>query len=109
MVSKNIRDIREPLDVDLQQIAIELDTSVSDMKYIGVDLMTDANSVDAFNRLVDDIVNQNGVEITAFDDNTSLYEYRGESIIIHQVLGSFYVLFDSSITRKLEAGLNRCR
>ena len=86
-ISKKIKDLKEPLDVDLQLIATELDTSVKSMKYLCAEQMTDANTLDAFNRLVEDITQINGVEVTSFDDNTILYEYLDEAIVIHSVAG----------------------
>ena len=105
-ISKKIKDLKEPLDVDLQLIATELDTSVKSMKYLCAEQMTDANTLDAFNKLVTDITQINGVEVTSFDDNTILYEYLDEAIVIHSVLGVIYILFDSMVTQKLENKLN---
>lgn len=113
-ISKKIKDLKEPLDVDLQLIATELDTSVKSMKYLCAEQMTDANTLDAntldaFNKLVTDITQINGVEVTSFDDNTILYEYLDEAIVIHSVLGVIYILFDSMVTQKLENKLNSYR
>lgn len=108
-ISKKIKDLKEPLDVDLQLIATELDTSVKSMKYLCAEQMTDANTLDAFNKLVTDITQTNGVEVTSFDDNTILYEYLDEAIVIHSVLGVIYILFDSMVTQKLENKLNSYR
>lgn len=108
-ISKKIKDLKEPLDVDLQLIATELDTSVKSMKYLCAEQMTDANTLDAFNRLVEDITQINGVEVTSFDDNTILYEYLDEAIVIYSVLGVIYILFDSMVTQKLENKLDSYR
>lgn len=101
-ISKKIKELKEPLEVDLQLMASELDTSVKNMKYLSKDLMTDATSIDAFDALVEDIERGEGIEITTFDDNTVLYEYLDEAIVIHNVLGVRYILFDSMITQKVE-------
>ena len=101
-ISKKIKELKEPLEVDLQLMAPELDTSVKNMKYLSKDLMTDATSIDAFDALVEDIERGEGIEITTFDDNTVLYEYLDEAIVIHNVLGVRYILFDSMITQKVE-------
>ena len=102
LISKKIKELKEPLEVDLQLMASELDTSVKNMKYLSKDLMTDATSIDAFDALVEDIERGEGIEITTFDDNTVLYEYLYEAIVIHNVLGVRYILFDSMITQKVE-------
>lgn len=108
-ISKKIKDLKEPLEVDLQLMASELDTSVKNMKYISRDMMSDATSLDAFDSLIDDIEKVEGVEITSFDDNTVLYEYMEEAVVIHNVLGIKYILFDSMITQKLENKLDSYR
>lgn len=105
-ISKKIKELKEPLEVDLQLMASELDTSVKNMKYLSKDLMTDATSIDAFDALVEDIERGEGIEITTFDDNTVLYEYLDEAIVIHNVLGVRYILFDSMITQKVENKLD---
>lgn len=108
-ISKKIKELKEPLEVDLQLMAYELDTSVKNMKYLSKDLMTDAMSIDAFDALVEDIERGEGIEITTFDDNTVLYEYLDEAIVIHNVLGVRYILFDSMITQKVENKLDSYR
>lgn len=108
-ISKKIKELKEPLEVDLQLMASELDTSVKNMKYLSKDLMTDAMSIDAFDTLVEDIERGEGIEITTFDDNTVLYEYLDEAIVIHNVLGVRYILFDSMITQKVENKLDSYR
>lgn len=108
-ISKKIKELKEPLEVDLQLMVSELDTSVKNMKYLSKDLMTDATSIDAFDALVEDIERGEGIEITTFDDNTVLYEYLDEAIVIHNVLGVRYILFDSMITQKVENKLDSYR
>lgn len=108
-ISKKIKELKEPLEVDLQLMASELDTSVKNMKYLSKDIMTDAVSLDAFDSLVEDIERGEGIEITTFDDNTVLYEYLDEAIVIHNVLGVRYILFDSMVTQKMESRLDSYR
>lgn len=106
MLSRRIGSMKEPLDVDFQLIAVELDTSPNRLKYLSEDIITDAVAIDAFVRLLEDIEKINGVEITSFDDNTVMYEYRDEAIIIHEILGMKYLIFDSLITCRVEAWLD---
>lgn len=108
-ISKKIKELKEPLEVDLQMMASELDTSVKNMKYLSKDMMSDAASIDAFDTLVEDIERGEGIEVTAFDDNTILYEYLDEAVVVHNVLGVRYILFDSMITQKLENKLDSYR
>ena len=79
-------------------MASELDTSVKNMKYLSKDMMSDAASIDAFDTLVEDIERGEGIEVTTFDDNTILYEYLDEAVVVHNVLGIRYILFDSMVT-----------
>lgn len=108
-ISKKIKELKEPLEVDLQLMASELDTSVKNMKYLSKDIMTDALLIDAFDSLVEDIERGEGIEVTTFDDNTILYEYLDEAIVIHNVLGVRYILFDSMVTQKMESRLDSYR
>lgn len=108
-ISKKIKCLKEPLDIDLQLMATELDTSANNLKYLSAEQMTDAIALDAFNKLVDDITRGDGIEITSFDDNTILYEYLDEAIVIHEVFGVKYILFDSMVTQKIESKLDSYR
>lgn len=108
-ISKKIKELKEPLEVDLQLMASELDTSVKNMKYLSKDIMSDAIDIDAFDALVEDIERGEGIEVTSFDDNTVLYEYLDEAVIVHNVLGVRYILFDSMVTQKLESKLDSYR
>lgn len=108
-ISKKIKELKEPLEVDLQLMASELDTSVKNMKFLSKDMMSDAASIDAFDTLVEDIERGEGIEVTTFDDNTILYEYLDEAVVVHSVLGIRYILFDSMVTQKLENKLDSYR
>lgn len=108
-ISKKIKELKEPLEVDLQLVASELDTSVKNMKYLSKDMMSDAVSIDAFDTLVKDIERGEGIEVTTFDDNTILYEYLDEAVVVYNVLGVRHILFDSMVTQKLENKLDSYR
>lgn len=101
-ISQKLNKLSEPLDIDYQLMASELDTSIKDMKYLSKDMMQDAISSDAFNALINDIENIEGVEITSFDDNTVLYEYLDEAVVVHTNLSNKVILFDSMFTQKIE-------
>ena len=101
-ISKKLRDIKEPLDIDLQLMAAEMDTSVNRIKYLSKNFLTDGFEIECFERLINDIEKDVGLEVTAFNDNTILYEYLDEPIVIHTMLADKYVLFDSMLTSKVE-------
>lgn len=105
-ISKKVAKMREPLDIDLQLLAMELDTSAAYLKYLSGDLVDDAITNDAFNKLVEDIEKGEGVEISSIDDNTVIYEYLNEAVVVHTVLGTKYVLFDSMVTQKIESKMD---
>lgn len=108
-ISKKIKELKEPLEVDLQLMASELDTSVKDMKFISKTILEDAIMLDAFDKLCYDIENGEGSEVTSFDDNTVLFEYLDEAIVVHTILGLKYILFDSLVTSKIENRMNSYR
>lgn len=100
-ISQKLNKLNEPLDIDYQLMASELDTSIKRMKYLSIELMDDILIL-SFNSLVNDIENVEGIEITSFDDNTVLYEYLDEAVVVYTNLGKKIILFDSMITQKLE-------
>ena len=73
-ISKKLRDIKEPLDIDLQLMAAEMDTSVNRIKYLSNQIMSYAISLECFNKLIRDIESGEGIEVTSFNDNTVLCE-----------------------------------
>ena len=101
-ISQKLNKLSEPLDIDYQLMASELDTSIKDMKYLSKDMMRDAISSDAFDALINDIENIESVEITSFNDNTVLYEYLDEAVVVHTNLSNKVILFDSMLTQKIE-------
>lgn len=105
MYAKKLTAMKEPLEIDLQLAAAEIDTSVPRMKYLSNTVMETAFDVEAFKLLWKDI-RTNAPEITSLDGNTVLVEYLEESIIIHENLENKYIIFDSSITHKVEGALN---
>lgn len=108
-ISQKLNKLSEPLDIDYQLMASELDTSIKDMKYLSKDMMQDAISSDAFDALINDIENIEGVEITSFDDNTVLYEYLDEAIVVHTNLSNKVILFDFMLTQKIENRMDSYR
>ena len=101
-IYKKLRDIKEPLDIDIQLMATEMDTSVNRIKYLSKTLLTDGFEIECFERLINDIEKNEGLEVTSFNDNTILYEYLDEAIVIHTMLADKYILFDSMLTSKVE-------
>ena len=105
-ISKRLRDLKEPLDIDLQLMATEMDTSVNRIKFISRSILEDSFAIDGFEKLIADIEGGEGVEITSFNDNTVLYEFLDEAVVVHTMLSEKYLLFDSMIVAKIENKLN---
>ena len=104
-ISKKLRDLKEPLDIDLQLMAAEMDTSVNRIKYLSNQIMSDAISLECFNNLIR-VIESERIEVTSFNDNTVLYEYLDEAIVVYTFLTDKYILFDSMITAKIENRLD---
>ena len=106
MHSKRLSELKEPLDIDLQLLATEMDTSAKRIKFISNSTLEDALDIDCFNCLIEDIEHGEGVEITSFSDNAIMYEYLDEAIVVYTLLSEKYILFDSIITVKIESKMN---
>ena len=93
------------LGVPMNEAVPEAPSSVESMAKQGCEKL----GLDAFDALVEDIERGEGSEVTTFDDNTILYEYLDEAVVVHNVLGVRYVLFDSMVTQKIENKLDSYR
>lgn len=105
MIARKLITLKEPLDFDLQLVATELDTSGKDLVYLHSSLFTDAISYDKFAAFVNDLLT-NGVEIESFNDNTVMYEFEEEPIIVHDILGDKYIILDELNARKFETKID---
>lgn len=101
MIAKKLTTLTEPLDFDLQLVADELDTSGNNLVYLNKGLFTDAISFDKFQFFLKDI-QENGVEIESFNDNTILYEFDNEALIVYTMLSETYVIFDDILAQHFE-------
>ena len=104
MISKFIKNNPIDVDVDLQIVATELDTSVNDLKYIDRNSCSDAIKIENFDSLMNDIEDE---EVYSFDDNTVLYTYCDEPVIIFTTLTNKFVIFDKSMTLKMHHRLSQ--
>lgn len=98
---KKLTTLKEPLEINIQLIATELDTSANYLRCVAKEWLEDGIEIECFDKLINDI-ESNGVEITSFDDNTIMYEFDEEAIIIHTILGVKYLIFDSNISLKIK-------
>ena len=103
-IAKNITEKQELFEFDMQLVATELDTSAKHLKYVSKDALNEELYV-KFDKLVTEIENT-CPEIESFDDNTVLYEYLEEAVIVHTIFGVKYVIFDSIISNKIKDRLN---
>lgn len=100
-VSKFITTLNEPLDVDIQLIATELDTSAKRIKFICRTMLTDVVTIEGYDSMLKDI-EENCPEVLSFDDNTVMYEFLDEPIVIYTTLSDKVFLFDVSNAQKFE-------
>ena len=105
---KTLKDckLKEPLDINLQLVATEMDTSAKFLRCLTDECFTDAIELEAFKNLVNDIKVNDGVEVTSFDDNTTLWEYNNEAIVLHEMLGKFYVIYDVGLESMIRSKFN---
>jgi len=102
-ISKYLKDLKEPLDLPLQLVAAEMDTSGKRIKYLNPDPCSDQINSERYGKLITAIESgELGTEISSIDDNTVLYEFEQEAVVIHSVLGVKWLLFDAMITQKVE-------
>lgn len=106
-LSKKITVLKEPLEIDLQLMASELDSSANNLFFLSKSILDDSIMVESFDKLIIEIEKE--VEVISFDDNTVLYEYNDDIIIVHTFLGEKYILFDKAILSKIEKQLNSYR
>jgi hypothetical protein len=102
MKTKKLTDIRNQIDFDVQLMATELDVSVEDIRCLSNVYMEDSIMIDRFHSFIQDIEQNNGVEITSFDDNTIMYEYANEVVVIQTILEDKWLLFDKAISTKIQ-------
>ncbi len=103
-ISKKIENLPQDLDIDFQLLATELDISAKDLRYLSSIFMEDSLQIEAFEKLCNDIVTDN-VEVMSFNDNTLLYNYCNDYVIVHDELGIKYLFFNRSLTQKVESQL----
>lgn len=103
-ISKKIENLPQDLDVDFQLLATELDISAKDLRCLSSTFMEDTLQIEAFDKLCNDIANN--VEVMSFNDNTLLYDYYNDYVIIHDELGVKYLFFNRFIMSKIESQLN---
>lgn len=106
MKTLKVCNLKEPLDINLQLVATEMDTSAKFLRCLTDECFTDAIELDAFKNLVNDIKVNDGVEVTSFDDNTTLWEYNNEAIVLHETLGKFYVIYDVGLESMIRSKFN---
>lgn len=105
-ISKFLKDLPTPLDIPLQLVAVEMDTSAKRIKYLNPEVCSDKITCERFEKLIAVVESgERGAEISSIDDNTVLYEFDQEAVVIHNELGSKWLLFDSVITAKIENAL----
>ena len=102
-ISKFIKDLREPLEIPLQLIAVEMDTNAKRIKYLNPDLCSDKISSEKYDKFISEIESgEIATEISSIDDNTILYEFDSDAIVVYSLFGVKWLFFDSFLTKKIE-------
>lgn len=104
---KKLDSLKEPLEINLQLVATEMDTSAKYLRVMSKSFMEDSIEMERFEKIIKDIEEGDGVELTALDDNTILYEFEEEAVTVHTNLGVKYLIFDSKVKGKIERRMNR--
>ena len=89
--------LTEPLDLDLQLVATELDTSAVDLFYFCSDEQKSVMDTEEFNNLLQKV--QEGGSVFDLNGNTVMYEFLEQPIIIYQYLATTYIIFDRLFQR----------
>lgn len=103
MISKNISQLEDTVDMDMSVMAAELDTSPRHLKYIARNIILDSIMLDGFDRLTSEI--KNSMELISFDDNTVLHEWNAIPVILFEKLGERILLFEDVYAYRIEAKL----
>lgn len=93
------------IDCDLQQVANDLDISVGDMRYVDRNSCEDGITSEGFDRFVQQL--RTRVVMTNYDDNTELYDYDGNPVIVCTQLYNQILIFDKDFTKKIENAITQ--
>lgn len=93
------------IDCDLQQVANDLDISVGDMRYVDRNSCNDGITSEGFDRFVQQL--RTRIVMTNYDDNTELYDYDGNPVIVCTQLYNQILIFDKGFTNKIENAITQ--
>jgi hypothetical protein len=94
MKSQQLTKLKPELELDLQLVASELDCTASDLRYFHSEVMTSIEENAEFMAL-SEAIKETG-EVTSLDDNTVLYEFLDQPVLIHKDFVSEFIIFDRS-------------
>lgn len=107
MIANKLTSIRDTLDLDIQLLAMEMDYSAKDLRYISNEMITDGVLLEKFNKMTQEIVDEViAQEACTLDDNTIMYEFENESVVINRQLARVILIFDNLLTTTIEHRLN---
>lgn len=107
MIAKKLTSIRDTLDLDIQLLAMEMDYSAKDLRYISNEMITDGVLLEKFNKMTQEIADEViAQEACTLDDNTIMYEFENESVVINRQLARVILIFDNLLTTTIEHRLN---
>lgn len=105
---KKLLQLKEALEVNIQQLATELDTSARCLCAIVEDECTTGEEIAQLQTAVQDITRSiSGQQIVAFDDNTELYEWCDVPVVVYAGLNRTAIIFDNEHRQDVESLLSQ--
>lgn len=93
------------IEFDLQQVANDFDVSVADMRYIDRNSCNDGITSEGFDRFVREI--RSSTAQTSYDDNTELYYWNGNPVIVCTQLYNQIIIFDKDIALRVDNAITQ--
>jgi hypothetical protein len=106
--SQFLYQLKEPLDLDLQMVAVELDTSAKRLKFVSASKATDAYEIEQFNKTYNHIKESEN-SITNINDNTELFELSESLtiVVLYEDLNDKFIIYDVENEKEIKSMLKK--
>ena len=103
-----ITELKESLDLDIQAVACELDTSAKRLRYYCLRDADNDLDIKGFNEAFEFIKNCEDL-VVSINDNTELYEIRESYsiVVLYEDLNDKFIIFDIENKREVESMINK--
>ena len=103
MISKKISSYNQSINLDLQLLATELDSCVSNFMVISNSTLTDGIELSRFEKMLQLIKSDYDIS-SSFDDYTDIYCKCDMYVVIHEPpTEAIFLIFDADDRKKIEA------